>query len=188
MKNIFVCAGMSTAKNDNINNQAYELGIILAKAGYTYSQGGSAQGLMGLTLKGFLEYSNKVKFYIPEKYYACDIQELKPLFNNPEQMDITITNGEAERLKSIIQSDEIIILPGGTGTLEELLYCNETARAKEHQTKINLINIDGYYDGFLAQVESNKNQGFTKPTAINYKVYNSIFEIETIKNIKNNLN
>jgi len=53
MKRVFVCSGMNIANNDNINKQARQLGLILADLKYTYIQGGSSQGLMGLTLVEF---------------------------------------------------------------------------------------------------------------------------------------
>ena len=176
MEEIFVCAGMKLAKNEEINKQAIELGTILANNNALYIQGGSTQGLMGLTLKSFLEKSKNVKFFIPSKYYDYDAPELEKIVGSANFCAEKVEN-EAERLKKIKDCDRIIVLPGGTGTLEELLYCNETSRANEHKACIELINIDGFYDGFLTQVKMNIEQGFSEPSTIKFKVYENVKQL-----------
>ena len=69
-KKIFVCASINLSNSERINNQAIALGKILGMRDVTYVQGGSAQGLMGLTLKEFIKYSNNVEFIVPDVYYS----------------------------------------------------------------------------------------------------------------------
>ena len=183
MKKVFVCAGMSLAKNENINQQATKLGAMLAQANCIYAQGGSDQGLMGLTLKEFAKHSHKVELYIPEKYYPYDFPKLVETLGADNFVAVKIKT-EAERLEKIKRCDEIIVLPGGTGTLEELLFCNETSRSQEHKNHITLVNIDGFFNGFLNQVEKNVQEGLSKPTAIKFDVVNNINEIEFFSKIK----
>ena len=178
MKKVFVCAGMGVAKNDNINLQARLLGELLAKNKcLTYVQGGSDKGLMGETLKEFLKHSNNVEFLIPDTYFDYDAPKLIELVGK-DNFKATKTKGEAGRLTKIIRCDFIVVLPGGTGTIEELLYCNETCRAKEHKSKIFLVNIDGYFDGLLKQIKTNIEQGLSKSSAINFEVVDSVKTLE----------
>lgn len=178
MKKIFVCASMGLAKNENINLQAKELGKMLGlNKEITYIQGGSTYGLMGVTLKEFIKYSNQVEFYIPDTYYEEDAPTLIELLGK-DNFKATITQGEAGRLKSLISFDHIIVLPGGTGTLEELLYSNETSRAKEHSSKITIVNIDGYYNGFLQQIKTNIEQGLSKESAVKYQIVDHVNQIQ----------
>ena len=176
MKRIFVCAGMNLAKDDNINEQATKLGYLLAKRGVEYVQGGSAQGLMGLTLNAFLEKSKNVSFFIPKAYYDYDAPLLKELVG-AKYFRAKKVLSEADRLKNIIQCDDIIVMPGGTGTLEELLYCNETVRAGEHVSRIFIVNIDGFFDGFLSQLYRNLQEGMSKKSAFKFKVLTSIDQL-----------
>lgn len=185
MEKVFVCASMQLAKNPNINKQAKELGAILAKSNVKYVQGGYNAGLMGLTLNAFLKKSKNVEFYIPKAYYDYDAPTLEKLVGK-EYFKAYKVNGEAERLKRIVKCSKVIVLPGGTGTIEELLYSNETARAKEHVAQIYLINIDGYFDSFLKQVKNSIDQGFSTLDAIKFTVLNSVEEL-SFDNI-NNLN
>ena len=174
---VFVCAGMGLAKNENINKQAVELGKILAENKALYVQGGSDEGLMGLTLKEFLKYSKNVMFAIPKCYFDVDAPKLLKLVGAGNYRFIKVTN-EAERLKVIKSCDKVIVLPGGTGTIEELLYCNETARAKEHNAEIYLVNIDGYFDGLLKQISTNMKEGLAKASAIKFYIVKSVSEIQ----------
>lgn len=176
MSRVFVCAGMGLAKNENINKQARELGKLLAQNNVIYVQGGSDKGLMGETLKEFLKYSKNVEFYIPFTYYDYDAPSLINLVGLSD-FNARVVHGEADRLAAIKGCDEVIVLPGGTGTLEELLYCNETLRAGEHTSKITLINIDGFFNGFIQQIKTNIEQGLSKPTAIKFETVNNVNEL-----------
>ncbi len=66
---------------------------------------------------------------------------------------------------------------GETGTLEEFLYCNETLRSREHKSKITLVNIDGFFNGFLQQIKTNIEQGMSKDSAIRFDIVNDVNEI-----------
>ena len=81
------------------------------------------------------------------------------------------------RLNSIITCEKIIVLPGGTGTLEELLYCNETKRQNEHSAEIVLVNYKGYYDSILQQFENSFKLGVAK-NAICFDVVKSVDELK----------
>lgn len=177
MEKVFVCAGMGLAKDEEINRQAVELGEILASNNVMYVQGGTDQGLMGLTLNAFVAKSKNVKFIIPSQYYDYDAPKLKEIVGEND-FCVEKVDSEAERLKKIKECDRVIVLPGGTGTLEELLYCNETARAGECLARIEVVNIDGFYDGFLAQVNKNIDEGFSKSSTIKFSVYDNVNQIE----------
>ena len=176
MKRVFVCAGANLAKNQNINKQAYELGLILAENNLTYVQGGSANGIMGETLKSFISKSKNVELIMPKTYYDLDAPSLKTLLGE-KIFNPTIVSQETERLQIIKNCDHIIVMPGGTGTLEELLYSNETSRAGEHFCKIDVINIDGFFDGILTQIETNITEGLSKPSGIHLNILKNVNEI-----------
>ena len=181
MARVFVCAGMGLAKNENINLQAKELGRVLGQdKSITYVQGGSDEGLMGETLKEFLKYSSNVEFYIPEAYYDYNLPTLLDLVGK-ENFKAYKTHGETGRLNVVKSCDHIIVLPGGTGTLLELLYCNETLRSGEHSNKLTLLNIDGYFDGLLQQIKTNVEQGISKPSAIRFDIITDVNQLSIEK-------
>ena len=172
---IFVCAGTIELKNENFNEQARKIGKMLAQGGHTYVQGGRLVGLMGETLKEFCKISNNVEFVIPEFYAKYDIPTLTEF---QPKAKITIVKNEAERLQQIITCDKIIVLPGGTGTLEEFVYSNETKRQKEHKAEIILVNYQGFYDAVLRQIENLCKLGYDKKDIINFKIVDSVEDLD----------
>lgn len=187
MKKVFVCAGMSLAKNEEINRQADRLGTLLAQDNsLVYVQGGSIEGLMGETLKSFLKTSKNVEFFIPNTYYQYDAPKLISLVGK-DNFHAMKTEGEAGRLEAIKKCDEIIVLPGGSGTLEELLYCNETMRAGEHSSKVTLVNINGFFNGFLQQIKTNIEQGLSKNTAIKFDIVTDVNQIDLFQDKSSNI-
>lgn len=183
MKRVFVCAGANYAKNNKINREAVLLGRKLAREGVCYVQGGCESGLMGLTLKAFMSKSSNFEIFVPEHYYRINCEGLKELLGKFKDK-ITTTKGEGERLKKIIACDEIVVMPGGLGTLEELLYSNETKRALEHDKKITIVNIDGFYNGFLAQIEQNKKEGLTLDEYLHFEIVSSVEELSFSENVE----
>ena len=177
MKKVFVCAGMHLPKSERMIKDAKEVGRLLAQNNLIYVQGGSEKGLMGETLKEFLKYSDNVEFIIPKTYYNHDAPILKDIVGEDNFNAIKV-DGEAERLKIVKNCDAIIVLPGGTGTLEELLYVNETGRSKEHEAKIFVVNSEGFYNGFLEQIKTNIKTGFSKKTALHFTFISSPSEID----------
>lgn len=177
MKRIFVAAGMGIPKNKKIKKEAEILARKIAKSGATYAQGGCADGVMGYTLKEFIKHSNKAVFYLPIKYYNNDAPKIEAIVGK-DNFRPYIMKDEAHRLRTIKKSAICVILPGGSGTIEELFYVNETARADEHNMEMFLVNVDGFYDGILKQIESNIAEGLIKPKAIKFKVVSSVEEID----------
>ena len=57
-------------------------------------------------------------------------------------------------------SDAFIALPGGIGTLEEIIEIMTWAQLGRHSKPISFLNIDGYWDGLLAMIETMKGTGF----------------------------
>lgn len=176
MKKVFVCAGMHLPDNKVMIEHAREVGRLLGEKGLIYVQGGSNQGLMGETLDEFLKYSKTVEFLIPKAYYDHDAPILENIVGSKDFNAVRV-DGEAERLKIIKNCDMIIVLPGGTGTLEELLYVNETGRSNEHEAEIFVVNSEGFYNGFLEQIKTNIKTGFSKKTALHFEFVKNPSEI-----------
>lgn len=172
MKRVFVAAGMSNSNDEIINNEAKKLGKFIADS-FIYVQGGSIQGLMGITLNEFLLYSKNVEFLIPQAYYNYDSIKLIEKVGK-DNFKAKIVDGESERLNHIVKCDFIFVLPGGTGTILELLFANETARSSEHSSNIILINTDGFYNNLLNQFKTNVEKGLSKTSEFKFQVFDSV--------------
>ena len=74
-------------------------------------------------------------------------------------------------------------MPGGTGTLEELLYSNEAARTSELKSNITVVNIEGFYNGFIEQLERNQFEGLSNARdELKFKVVDTVIDIPALKN------
>ena len=60
-------------------------------------------------------------------------------------------------------ADAFVALPGGIGTLEELVEMLTWAQLGLHAKPIGIVNVDGYYDGLLAFLEHAVGEGFLSP-------------------------
>ncbi|MFQ6670373.1 hypothetical protein Gotur_035322 [Gossypium turneri] len=63
------------------------------------------------------------------------------------------------------QADAFIALPGGYGTLEELLEVITWAQLGIHRKPVGLLNVDGYYNSLLSFIDKAVDEGFISPTA-----------------------
>ncbi|KAF8009045.1 hypothetical protein BT93_J0126 [Corymbia citriodora subsp. variegata] len=62
-------------------------------------------------------------------------------------------------------SDAFIALPGGYGTLEELLEVITWAQLGIHDKPVGLLNVDGYYNSLLSFIDKAVEEGFISPSA-----------------------
>lgn len=136
---------------------ATQLGREIAKRQDTFLFGGGLSGLMGAAAKAVHELGGKVIGVIPE---ALNVKNVVY-----EQCDELIVTVDMRSRKGIMdhRSDAFIALPGGYGTLEELLEIITLKQLNYHQKPIVILNALGFYDPLLAQFETILEQRFAKP-------------------------
>ena len=75
-------------------------------------------------------------------------------------------------------SDVLVYIPGGLGTLDELMSAIETKRGEEHNLPIIIVNQNGYFNDFLNMLEKVYAEEFSSDSAKNlYKVVNNSKEL-----------
>jgi cytokinin riboside 5'-monophosphate phosphoribohydrolase len=157
--NKVICVYSSSSKSiaPSYFDIAAELGREIALKKNTLLFGGGTLGLMGATAAAVHLHGGKVIGVIPEAlnqkgvvYETCD--------------ELIVTKGLRER-KSIMdaRSDAFIALPGGYGTLEELLEIITLKQLKYHNRPIVILNGDGFYDFLIKQFDEIIGQSFAKP-------------------------
>jgi len=136
---------------------AAKLGESIAKHGDTMLFGGGMRGLMGATARAVHEHGGKVIGVIPE---ALNIKGVAY-----ESCDEFIVTKDLRTRKAVMdeRSDAFIALPGGYGTLEELLEIITLKQLGYHQKAIVILNINNYYDPLLRQFDEIIGQNFAKP-------------------------
>lgn len=149
---VFVAAGAYRPKNEIYLEDAKKLGKLLADNHMTYVQGGCDKGLMGATYGEFLIHSDDAELIIPTAYRDDVV--------NMPYKKLHLVDSINERLMLISRICKyIIVIAGGLGTMDEITNFIETYRGKEHKAKVILVNLNGFYDMYLAQTKRMVEEG-----------------------------
>src|SRR6201995_821747 len=143
IKTVCVYCGSGSGTNPRFVEAAVELGKAFAENGIRLVYGGGSVGLMGAVAKSVLEHGGQVTGIIPEFLRAKE----KPS-TQMQEMIITPDMHEHKRLM-FARSDAFAALPGGIGTLEELVEKLTWQQLGRHTKPVLLANIDGFWEPFF---------------------------------------
>eukprot|EP01039_Chlorochromonas_danica_P005854 gene5852-6447_t len=149
-----VCVFGSSSKHTHPRyvQEGVRLGELIAKAGFLCVNGAGSAGCMGGVNKGCDTFKGAVRGVIHEKF-CVDFGE------HPHISDLVMTRGSdlSERKQALLDNaDCVIVLPGGVGTFDEFwdAVCGKSLGMKGLEAKpIVLVNVHGFYDGFLLQMQ-----------------------------------
>ena len=147
IKKVTVYCASSSLINNKYIEAARSLGMILAEKNITILYGGGAAGLMGAVADGALAKNGKIYGIIPRF-----MMDLEWGHKGLTEM-ITVETMHQRKHKMIDKSDAVIALPGGSGTLEEVLEIISLKRLGIYLNPIVIVNIDGFYNPLKAQLE-----------------------------------
>lgn len=154
--NITVYAASSGQVPDKYIDMARQLGTVMAQAGHTLINGAGRTGLMGATADAVLSAGGKAIGVIPQ--FMIDQG-----WQHPGMAQLVVTKDMHERKEIMAErSDACIALPGGVGTLEELLEVITWKQLGIYLKPIVILNVDGYYDALLAQLEKAVDEHFMR--------------------------
>lgn len=158
MKRICVFCGSREGTSPAYAEAARALGSLLAREGIGLVYGGGGIGLMKLLADAVLDAGGTVTGVIP---HALTIQEIA----HPRVTDLRVVGSMHERKALMADlSDAFIALPGGYGTLEEFCEVVTWAQLGLHQKPCGLLNVAGFYDPLLAQLDRQVAEGFLSST------------------------
>lgn len=154
---IAVFCGSSSGINPLYRKIAYEAGEAIANNGYHLVYGGARVGLMGAVAYGALNSGGTVTGVLPAMLQTKEIA-------HTELTELIIVETMHERkLVMHERSNAIIALPGGWGTMEELMEMITWAQLGLHHKPIGLLNVNGYYDGLVQLAKTMQEEGFLQP-------------------------
>jgi uncharacterized protein (TIGR00730 family) len=156
IRNICVYCGSNGGANPHYTAAAQTLGAAMAKAGIGLVYGGGGLGLMGEVARAVLRNGGRVTGIIP----AFLSQRERML---READDLIVVEDMHQRKKLMFEkSDAFVALPGGIGTLEELVEQLTWAQLGRHNKPIVLANIDGFWTPLLALFAHMREEGFIR--------------------------
>lgn len=158
-KRICVFCGSNSGNRAVFSDAALDLGHELVKRRIDLVYGGGSVGLMGLISKTVHDGGCHVLGVIPTALMPLEISgqsvgEVKVVADMHER--------KAEMAR---QSDAFIALPGGYGTMEELMEMITWSQLGIHDKAVGLLNVDGYYNPLLALFDNGVEEGFIKAGA-----------------------
>lgn len=156
IKNIAVFCGSSTGHSPLYVQKAQELGTYLGKNAYNLVYGGGNIGLMGAIANAALQAGAQVTGVLPRFLNKKEVGHVAL-----SQLELVDTmHQRKQRIEAL--SDAFIAMPGGLGTIEEVSEMLTWAQLGLHQKPIGLYNTNGFYNQWLAQLDTMVEQGFLK--------------------------
>uniref|UniRef100_A0A452YFX1 Cytokinin riboside 5'-monophosphate phosphoribohydrolase n=1 Tax=Aegilops tauschii subsp. strangulata TaxID=200361 RepID=A0A452YFX1_AEGTS len=158
-KRICVFCGSSQGKKRSYHDAAIELGNELVARGVDLVYGGGSIGLMGMVSQAVHDGGRHVIGVIPKTLMTPEISG-ETVGEVRAVADMHQRKAEMAR-----HSDAFIALPGGYGTLEELLEVITWAQLGIHHKPVGLLNVDGYYNSLLTFIDKAVEEGFINTSA-----------------------
>ena len=148
--------GSRTGLKPGFVDEARRLGRCLAVRGHRLVYGAGDRGLMGETARAMQEAGGRILGVIPQHLVDWEVGK-----SDLDECFVTETMHERKKLM-FDRSDAVIALPGGTGTLDELIEVLTWRQLGLHGKPIVLANLEGYWDPLLRLIDHTIEQGFAE--------------------------
>jgi hypothetical protein len=154
IRSVCVYCGSSAGKDPIFRETARRLGTLLARERIRLVYGGGGIGLMGALAHAAMEGGGEVIGVIPEFLVARE-----HAFEGAREVVVTRDMHERKRIM-FERADAFAVLPGGIGTLEELVEQLSWLQLEQHRKPVALVNINGYWNPFFELLEHMREQRF----------------------------
>jgi uncharacterized protein (TIGR00730 family) len=148
-----ICVFLSAADlDDRYTGPAHEFGTLLGAAGHTLVWGGSDSGLMKVVADGTQSAGGRL-IGVSVEFLSAKAR--------PGADEMVIAADLAERKRLLLErSDAVVIMVGGTGTLDEATEILELKKHGRTDKPVVLLNTAGFYDGLAEQFRRMETEGF----------------------------
>ncbi|HFC04106.1 MAG TPA: TIGR00730 family Rossman fold protein [Rhizobiales bacterium] len=172
IRNLCVYCGSGPGVNPAYMAAARTLGTAMAKADIGLVYGGGSLGLMGEVARAVLETGGHVSGIIPEFLIR---QEM--MLEEVQELVVT-TNMHERKMTMFEKADGFVALPGGIGTLEELVEVSTWAQLKQHAKPIIVANINDYWSPFVQLLDHMRSEQFIRVgMAVHFEMVKTAEEI-----------
>ncbi len=161
IKSLCVYCGSRPGRNSHFKKIARTFGEILAAEKIRLVYGGGNVGLMGVIANTVMKCGGKVTGIIP---HHLDEEES----GWKEATDFFVVDNMHERKRMMFDhSDAFVALPGSIGTLDETIEVITWKQLGLHNKPIIIVNMDKYWDPFLALIDNFIREEFTSAETLN---------------------
>ena len=172
IKKVCVYCASSGKADKTYFDEAYKLGEILSENSVTVVYGGGAVGSMGNLADGALSRKGNVIGIIPK--FMVDLE-----WAHKELTELRVVKSMHERKHLMLEGvDAAIALPGGCGTLEELMEAITWKRLGIFTKPIIIVNTNGYFDNLIKLLERSIAEKFMgEKHGLMWSVVNNVEEV-----------
>lgn len=157
IRSICVYCGSSDGRGETYLQAGRELGLSLASNDLRLVYGGGTKGIMGAVALGTSEAGGRILGIIPRFLVGKETSGPVQIPN----LELVLTDDMHVRKHTMFEeSDAFVALPGGIGTLEEVIEIMTWAQLGRHSKPIVFANIGGFWDPVLALLDHMKQEGF----------------------------
>lgn len=157
IRSICVYCGSQPGRDKSYIDAGRILGKSIAENHLRLVYGGGTKGIMGAVASGVLSHGGRVTGIIPE--FLMDMEATRHSLGQLSELIITPDMHDRKH-KMFERADAFVTLPGGIGTLEEIVEIMTWAQLGRHRKPIVLVNINGFWDPLMTLVEHMAEAGF----------------------------
>ena len=154
IKSVCVYCGSSFGNDEAYRTAARDLGQVLAGAGMRLVYGGGGVGLMGEVARAVHSAGGNVLGIMPQFLRTREI-----LFDDVETR--VVSNMHERKMMMFEESDAFVVVPGGVGTLEEVVELLSWRRLDLHKKPVIFLNTNNFWAPFFELIEHTLRTGFT---------------------------
>src|SRR5262249_21148470 len=141
VESVCLFCGSSNAADPDFLSAAAELGEALAMAGIRLVYGGGGVGLMGAAARAAHRAGGRVLGIMPDFLRTREV-----LYDEVET--VVVRNMHERKMLMFQESDAFVVLPGGVGTLEEVVELLSWKRLSLHDKPVVFVNLKGFWEPF----------------------------------------
>jgi len=162
---ICVYCGSSTGRDPNFTKAAQDLGRLMAENEIGLVYGGGRLGLMGEIAGSVVKHGGHVTGIIPDF-----LRDREQTFEGVQEI-VVVPDMHTRKRMMFEKADAFVAMPGGIGTLEELVEQMTWAQLGRHTKPILMLSINGFWRPLLSLCAYMREQGFIRPNLeLNYMV------------------
>jgi uncharacterized protein (TIGR00730 family) len=154
---ICVYCGSSPGRDAVYLKAGHTLGRSIAESGLRLVYGGGTKGIMGAVSEGALRAGGKVTGIIPN--FLLNKEATESALSRLDELIVTENMHERKHMM-FEKSDAFVALPGGIGTVEEIVEVMTWAQLGRHRKPIVFVNIKHFWDPMTAMIDHMRAEGF----------------------------
>lgn len=172
INSVCVYCGSAPGRNPRYAEVADELGRTFAASGVRLVYGGGSVGLMGRIARSVLAHGGAVTGIIPQF-----LADREVMLKDADDLVVTADMHERKRLM-FERSDAFVAMPGGIGTLEEVVEMMTWAQLGQHDKPIALLDVDGFWRPLVDLLDHMRAEAFIRPGyELRYEVVAEVAEL-----------